>query len=63
MPDLEPGDVVIVDNLPAHKVADERKTFEAPKAELLYPLPVFNSIDMAFSKQKALPRKTGRQKR
>jgi transposase len=59
VPDLSPGDVVIMDNLPAHKVAGVRKAIEAAGAELRY-LPPYspdlNPIEMAFSKLKSILR-------
>jgi transposase len=59
-PTLRPGDVVIMDNLPAHKVAGVRETIEATGARLLY-LPPYspdlNPIENAFSKLKAHVRK------
>jgi len=58
-PELTTGDVVIMDNLPAHKVHGVRQAIEAAGAMLLY-LPAyspdFNPIEMAFSKFKALLR-------
>jgi transposase len=60
VPDLKPGDVVVMDNLPAHKVAGVRNAIEAAGARLLYLPPYspdFNPIEMAFSKLKALLRK------
>ena len=55
-PELTTGDVVIMDNLPAHKVHGVRQAIEAAGAMLLY-LPAyspdFNPIEMAFSKFKA----------
>jgi len=36
VPELSPGDIVIMDNLPAHKVAGVRETIEAAGARLLY---------------------------
>ena len=59
-PELKFGDVVIVDNLPAHKVTGVRKAIEKAGAHLLYlpPYsPYFNPIEKAFSKLKALLRK------
>ena len=57
--DLMPGDVVVMDNLPAHKVKGVRQAIEAAGATLMY-LPAyspdFNPIEMAFSKFKALLR-------
>lgn len=35
-PALEPGDIVIMDNLPAHKVTGVAQAIEAAGAELLY---------------------------
>jgi transposase len=59
-PELAPGDVVIMDNLAAHKVAGVRKAIEDRGAELLY-LPPYspdlNPIEQAFAKLKALLRK------
>jgi transposase len=60
VPELTPGDIVIMDNLPAHKVAGVREAIEAAGARLLYLPPYspdFNPIEMAFSKLKALLRK------
>ena len=60
VPELAPGDVVVMDNLPAHKVAGIRQAIEAAGARLLYLPPYspdFNPIEMAFSKLKALLRK------
>ena len=61
VPELKPGDIVIMDNLPAHKVGGVRKAIEAAGASLLYLPPYspdFNPIEMAFAKLKALLRKT-----
>lgn len=59
VPTLAPGDVVIMDNLAAHKVAGVRAAIEAAGAELLY-LPPYspdlNPIELAFAKLKALLR-------
>jgi transposase len=56
-PELRPGDLVIMDNLPVHKVKGVRKAIEARGAELLY-LPPYspdlNPIENAFAKLKAL---------
>jgi transposase len=60
VPELTPGDIVAMDNLPAHKVAGVRQAIEAAGATLLYLPPYspdFNPIEMAFSKLKALLRK------
>lgn len=59
-PELRPGDIVIMDNLPAHKVAGVREAIEAAGATLLYLPPYspdFNPIENAFAKLKALLRK------
>ena len=60
VPELEPGDVVIMDNLPALKGSKVREAIEAVGADLLYLPPYspdFNPIENAFSKLKALLRK------
>ncbi|WP_239691460.1 IS630 family transposase [Hymenobacter lapidarius] len=54
-PTLVPGDVVVLDNLPAHKVAGLAERVEAHGARLLYLPPYspdFNPIELAFSKLK-----------
>jgi transposase len=55
-PELDPGDIVICDNLSSHKVAGVREAIEAVSASLLY-LPAYspdlNPIEMAFSKLKS----------
>ena len=54
-PRLEPGHVVILDNLSAHKVAGVRELIEDRGAQLLYLPPYspdFNPIEMAWSKLK-----------
>ena len=59
VPELSPGDVVIMDNLPAHKVSGVHDAIEAAGANLIYLPPYspdFNPIEMAFSKLKALLR-------
>jgi len=59
-PALKPGDIVVMDNLPAHKVSGVREAIEAAGARLLYLPPYspdFNPIEMAYSKFKALLRK------
>lgn len=59
-PELEPDDIVIMDNLPAHKVTGVRQAIETAGASLLYLPPYspdFNPIEMAFSKLKAILRK------
>ncbi len=59
VPDLSPGEIVIMDNLPAHKVAGIRQAIEAAGAELRYLSPYspdLNPIEMAFSKLKSILR-------
>ena len=58
-PVLHPGDIVVMDNLPAHKVAGVREAIEAAGAWLLYLpsySPDFNPIEQVFAKLKALLR-------
>ena len=59
-PSLKPGDIVVLDNLSAHKVAGVREAVEAVGARLLYLPPYspdFNPIEQLFAKIKALLRK------
>ena len=59
-PTLRPGDVVVMDNLPAHRVKGVRSAIERASAKLLYLPPYspdFNPIEQAFSKLKAHLRK------
>ena len=61
VPTLKPGDIVVMDNLPAHKPAAVRQAIEAAGAELRFLPPYspdFNPIEMAFAKLKALLKKT-----
>jgi transposase len=60
LPELRPGDVVVMDNLSSHKGPRVREMIDAIGAELRYLPPYspdFNPIEMAFSKPKALLRK------
>jgi len=60
IPTLTPGDIVIMDNLPAHKPAAIRTAIEDAGAELRFLPPYspdFNPIEMAFSKLKAYLKK------
>ena len=60
VPTLSPGDIVILDNLPAHKGAAAREAIEAAGARLLFLPPYspdFNPIENAFAKLKALLRR------
>ncbi len=59
VPTLHPGDIVIADNLSAHKVAGVRQAIERVGATLCY-LPPYspdlNPIELCFAKLKALVR-------
>jgi transposase len=61
-PALSPGDVVVLDNLTAHKVAGVEEAIRAVGASLFY-LPPYspdlNPIEQFFAKLKALLRKAG----
>lgn len=63
VPALSPGDVVVLDNLSAHKRAGARRAIEAAGCAVLF-LPPYSPdlspIELAFSKLKALLRKAGR---
>jgi transposase len=57
---LRPGDIVIMDNLPAHRVSGVREAIEAAGATRLFLPPYspdFNPIEQLFAKLKALLRK------
>jgi transposase len=60
--DLQQDDVVVMDNLPAHKVAGVREAIRAAGASVLY-LPPYspdlNPIEQAFAKIKAFLRQAG----
>lgn len=59
-PTLAPGDIVILDNLPAHKVTGARTAIEAKGAFMLFLPPYspdFNPIEQAFAKLKSILRK------
>jgi transposase len=60
VPTLRPGDIVVMDNLAAHKRAEVGIAIDAAGARLLY-LPPYspdlNPIEMAFAKLKAALRK------
>lgn len=59
-PTLKPGDIVVMDNLSAHKVRGVREAIEAAGATLRY-LPAyspdFNPIEQLFAKLKSMLRK------
>lgn len=60
VPTLAPGDIVVMDNLPAHKLIGVGTAIEAAGAKLLYlppDSPDFNPIEMAFSKLKSFLKK------
>jgi transposase len=61
-PELRPGDLVVLDNLAAHKVAGVASAIAARGAALRY-LPPYspdlNPIEQAFAKLKSLLRKAG----
>ena len=59
VPTLSSGDLVVMDNLAAHKVAGVREAIEAVGARVLYLPPYspdFNPIEMVFAKFKGLIR-------
>lgn len=61
-PELRPGDIVVMDNLPAHRIGGVREAIEKAGARLLFLPPYspdFNPIEMAFSKLKAHLRRIG----
>ncbi len=66
VPELKPGDIVILDNLPGHKGEEAAELVEACGAKLLF-LPPYspdlNPIEMLFSKLKTLLRKAERRTR
>lgn len=62
VPELRPGDVVIMDNLSSHKRAAVKERIEAAAATLRFlpPYsPAFNPIEKGFSRLKAMLRKVG----
>ena len=64
VPELRPGDIVVMDNLRPHKAPGVRDAIEAAGAELLFLPPYspdFNPIELAFSKLKAHLRKAAAQ--
>jgi len=59
-PTLNPGDIVVADNLPSHKVSGVTEALEKRGAKLCFLPPYspdFNPIEKLFSKLKALLRK------
>lgn len=62
VPELRPGDIVIMDNLASHKSLAAQAAITAAGAELRFLPPYspdFNPIENAFAKLKALLRKAG----
>jgi transposase len=62
VPELRPGDIVVMDNLGSHKGVGVREAIETAGASLLYLPPYspdFNPIENAFAKLKAMLRKAG----
>lgn len=60
VPELRPGDIVVMDNLSSHKGPHVRESIESAGASLLFLPPYspdFNPIENAFAKLKALLRK------
>lgn len=60
VPELNPGDIVVMDNFESHKGMAVQAAIAAAGARLLFLPPYssdFNPIEMAFSKLKALLRK------
>lgn len=61
VPELRQGDIVILDNLPAHKGTEVREAIEAAGAKLLYlPPPSFDGAGSTV--QTSIQSKTGSQK-
>ena len=66
VPSLQAGQVVVMDNLSAHKGSKVRELIESRGCELIYLPPYspdFNPIEEAFGKLKALLRKAGARSR
>lgn len=62
VPELRPGDVVVMDNLSSHKAPGVAEAIEACGAELRYLppyIPDLNPIEQLFSKLKAILRRVG----
>ena len=60
VPELRPGDTVVMDNLSSHKGPNVRRLIEAVGGQLLFLPPYspdFNPIENAFAKLKAMLRK------
>ena len=66
LPELNPGQIVIMDNLSAHKSERGRELIEAAGCEVLYLPPYspdYNPIEEAFSKIKGILKKVGARSR
>ena len=59
VPELQPGDIVVLHNLGAHKVAGIAEAIHAAGAQLRY-LPPYNPIAQVFAKLKTLLRKAAK---
>lgn len=62
VPELSPGDIVVMDNLSSHKGARVRRLIESRGAKLVFLPPYspdFNPIELAFSKIKQALRSLG----
>jgi transposase len=60
VPELRPGDIVVMDNLSSHKSPRTRQLIEAAEAKLLFLPPYspdFNPIENAFARLKAMLRR------
>lgn len=63
VPELQPGDIVVLDNLGAHKVAGIAEAIHAAGAQLRYLPPYspdYNPIEQVFAKLKTLLRKAAK---
>ncbi|QLF69366.1 transposase [Peteryoungia desertarenae] len=59
LPILQPGDILVIDNIPAHKASGVRDTMERMGAKLMFlppDRPVFNAFENAFSKLETMSR-------
>jgi hypothetical protein len=60
VPTLQPGDMVVLDNLGSHKVAGVEEAIRTAGAQLLYLPPYspdYNPIEQVFAKLKTCPEK------
>jgi transposase len=63
VPTLRPGEIVVMDNLAAHKRPAAREAIERAGCKVLYLPPYspdFNPIELAFSKLKSMLRRAGK---